>query len=191
MAGNANRYYIKKNRLDATKLITMKDLYYCGALNKIKYGVKVLGKGAEQLQELGIPIHLEVTDASKTVIDAVKATGGSITAVHHTKKTLHRMLHPEAYSKPEAKIPMPKPYKVLKYEKMRDKGINVVYPKAPWYEEYKAKKDQELREIEAREKTPGELILEKYPADRSPGVSLHKPKIEKEELSKNVVFPTP
>ena len=169
----------------------MKDLYYWGALNKIKFGVKILGKGAEELKELGVPIHLEVSDASKTAIDAIKETGGSVKAIYHTKTTLRRLLHPEKFANPEAKIPMPKPKKVLKLEKLKDKGIDVIYPKAPWYEEFKAKQEQELKEFEAREKTPGEKILPKYPADHSKGVSLHKPKYEKPELARKIEYPIP
>ena len=182
-------YLIKKGRLDASKTITMKDLYFAGAWRKIQYGVKILGKGAEELKSLNTPVNLEVSDASQTAIDAIKETGGSIKAVYHTETTLKRLLHPEKFANPEAKIPMPKPKKVLKLEKMKDKGIEVIYPKAPWYEEYKAKKEKELKEFEAREKTPGEKILPKYPADHSPGVSLHKPKYEKPELARRYEYP--
>jgi len=75
-------YFIKKGRLDATQPITIKSLFLCGALSKVKYGVKVLGKGAEELSTLGYPIHLEITDASQTVINAVKNAGGSVTSVY-------------------------------------------------------------------------------------------------------------
>lgn len=184
-------YYIQKKRLDPTKTITMKDLFNAGALTKIKYGVKVLGKGAEKLSELGYPLHLEVSDASQTVIDAVKANGGSITAVHHTETTLRRLLKPHKFTVPEAKIPMPKPKKVLKYEKMREKGLEVKYPPAPWYEEHKAKLDKALKEAEAREKTPGEKILPKLPAAIYPGVNLDKPKVERELLPKEIKYPYP
>lgn len=184
-------YYVKKNRLDASKPITMKDLFECGALSKIRFGVKVLGKGAEELATLGVPLHLEVSNASQSAIDAVKAAGGSITVVHFTETTLRRFLKPHKFAIPEAKIPMPPPKTVLKYESLRDKGLEVRYPKAPWYEEWKAQKERELKEFEAREKTAGEKILPVYPVPRYPGMSLNVPKVEKEELVKNVRYPLP
>lgn len=42
-------YYISKGDLDATKTITMKDLLQCGCFSSIKFGVKVLSKGAEKI----------------------------------------------------------------------------------------------------------------------------------------------
>lgn len=71
-------YFIKKGKIDTSKTITMADLLNSGCLTKIQYGVKLLSKGAEKLKELGTPINLELSDASKSAIEAVKATGGSI-----------------------------------------------------------------------------------------------------------------
>ena len=56
----------------------MKHLHDSGCNSKIEYGVKVLSTGADKLKALGIPITLEVSDASKLAIEAIKATGGSI-----------------------------------------------------------------------------------------------------------------
>jgi large subunit ribosomal protein L15 len=184
-------YFIKKNRLDATKIITMKDLLYSRALSNIDHGVKLLAKGAEELEGLGVSIHLEVTDASSTAVEAITKAGGSVTAVYHTSTTLRRFLHPEQFKIPEAKIPMPHPKKVMKLEKLREKGLELKYPKAPWYEDYKVEKEQELKDAEAREKTPGEKVLPQYPADRSPGVSLNKPRVERQLLAKKIVYPIP
>ena len=71
-------YHIEKGRLDTSKIITMKDLYDAGALSKIKYGVKLLGKGAEKFTDLKVPITLEISDASSTAIDAVRENGGDL-----------------------------------------------------------------------------------------------------------------
>lgn len=62
---------------------------------------------------------------------------------------------------------MPLPQKVLKLEKMRDKGCEVEYPTAPWYEEYKNKKLQEEKEAQSKKKTKGELLVPQLPVDRS------------------------
>jgi len=79
----------------------------------------------------------------------------------------------------------------MKLEKLREKGMEVRYPKAPWFEKYKEEAEQTLKEYEAREKTPGEKILPVYPADRSEGVSLNKPKIERDIIPRTIEFPIP
>ena len=56
----------------------MKDLLESGAVSKIGDGVKILGKGSERIKELGVKLDLEVSDASKRAIDAVKNLGGNI-----------------------------------------------------------------------------------------------------------------
>ena len=33
----------------------------------------------------------------------------------------------------QLKMPMPPPFRVKKLEKLREKGIDVEYPRAPWY----------------------------------------------------------
>ena len=37
-------YYIIRNKLDPTKEITMRDIFNCGAVTKLKYGLTLLGK---------------------------------------------------------------------------------------------------------------------------------------------------
>lgn len=61
-------YHISKGQLDVTQTITMKHLQDCGCVNSIKYGVKLLSKGAEKIKELGTPLHLELSDASMSAI---------------------------------------------------------------------------------------------------------------------------
>jgi len=41
---------------------------------------------------------------------------------------------------------MPPPKKVLKLETMKMKGLEVEYPTAPWFEEYKLKLQEEILE---------------------------------------------
>ena len=40
-------YFIKKGEIDPKETITMKVLFDIGVVNKIKYGVKVLGQGSD------------------------------------------------------------------------------------------------------------------------------------------------
>lgn len=77
-------YYIQKGALDASKTITMRDLLECGCLSQIKYGVKLLSKGAEKLKEIKTPLNLEITDASQSAIETVKENGGSIKVIYRT-----------------------------------------------------------------------------------------------------------
>jgi len=52
------QYWISTKRIDATKPITMKVLMDSGCVTRIKYGVKLLGRGADLLES---KIQLEVT----------------------------------------------------------------------------------------------------------------------------------
>lgn len=47
------------------------------------------------------------------------------------------MLKPHKYPIKDIKTPMPPPQIVLKLESMKEKGIQVEYPKAPWFDDYK------------------------------------------------------
>lgn len=65
-------YAIEKGRLDTSQTITMKHLLDNGVVSKINDGVKLLGKGTEQFKSLGVKFDIEVADASKPAIDAIK-----------------------------------------------------------------------------------------------------------------------
>ena len=65
-------YHISKGQIDVKKTITMKDLQDSGCITSIKYGVKLLSKGAEKISELGVPLHLEISDASMTAIETIR-----------------------------------------------------------------------------------------------------------------------
>ncbi len=104
----------------------MKDLLQCGCLSQIKYGVKVLSKGADKIQELGIPIHIEASDASLTAIDVIRKTGGSIKVVYRTPLLMRYHLKPHKFqSHKELKTPMPPQKRVIKLEKLKEKGLDV------------------------------------------------------------------
>lgn len=62
-----------------------------GLAKKIKYGVKILGKGSERIN---YPLHIEVSDASKTVIQAVQAAGGSVELIYRTPLKLNEHIFP-------------------------------------------------------------------------------------------------
>lgn len=159
----------------------MKDLFESSVINKCTYGVKLLGKGYLDFKKLNLPMHLEVSDASQSAIEAIKEAGGSIKVVYHTETTLKKFIKPHKFLNPNVKIPMPPPDKVLKLEKIRDKGVEVEYPTAPWYEEYKAKILAEEEEAKNKKKTPGEILVPEIPVDRSPN---SKPRYEKKVITR-------
>ena len=72
--------------------ITMRDLMRSGLVSRVRDGLKLLGAG-----ELKSPVHLEVTRASQTAIEAVERAGGSVTTVHYNRLNLRALLKPEAF----------------------------------------------------------------------------------------------
>jgi ribosomal protein L15 len=50
----------------------MKDLLDSGVISKVQDGVKILAKGAERFKALNVSVNLEISDASKYAIDAIK-----------------------------------------------------------------------------------------------------------------------
>ena len=88
----------------------------------------------------------------------------------------------------ELKTPMPTPKKVKKLERIRSKGIEVDYPRTPWYTD---NVEGVTKELEDRKKKMAEAenahLLERYPAKRQ--FRSGKPRIEKDELQWNFKFP--
>ena len=74
-------HFVRKGVIDPQEPITLKKLQDVGLAKKIKYGVKILGKG---LDELDYPLHLEVSDASSSVIKKVQEIGGSVKLIFRT-----------------------------------------------------------------------------------------------------------
>lgn len=88
------------------------------------------------------------------------------------------------------KTPMPPPKTLAKLEKLREKGIEVSYPRAPWYTDNKEAILAEAAETEKRiANAQYAHLLPKLPADRSPGVSKDIPRVEKQELPRTVRYP--
>ena len=57
------------------------------------------------------------------------------------------------------KTSMPPPKKVLQLETMKMKGLEVEYPTAPWFEDYKLKLQEEILLASKRAKTAGEILI--------------------------------
>ena len=100
--------------------ITMKDLYDQGIMKSIKHGVKVLGDGAEFFrgvptatgagtgagtagssssgeQPSFTPVHIEVSQASASAIEAIEAAGSTVVCKHYNRLALRALLKPEKF----------------------------------------------------------------------------------------------
>jgi large subunit ribosomal protein L15 len=107
--------------------------------------------------------------------------GGSVKVVYRTPLLLRKHLKPQKFEEYEnPKSPMPNPKSVKKMEKLREKGLDVDYPRAPWYTDNveELKKEEEAARKRMAEAHNAEY-LENLPADRSPGVSLNKAKVQR------------
>ena len=101
-------YHIEKGNLDITKPIDMKALMEAGVVSKISHGVKILGKGVEKFQQLNTAVDLQISDASKVAVEAIKAAGGSLTVEYRTPLILRNHLKPHKFDEhKELKTPMP------------------------------------------------------------------------------------
>lgn len=94
---NVNRIqkWIDQGRLDPTKPITVKELAKSRCLHGVKDGVKLLGKGKNELKT---PINILVSRASTSAIEAIEAAGGTVTTRFYTKSSIKRVLKGEAES---------------------------------------------------------------------------------------------
>ncbi len=134
---------------------------------------------------------MEVSDATTEAIKVIKELGGSIKVQYRTPLLMRYLLKPHKFSDHKTlKTPMPPQKTVLKLEKLREKGLDVAYPRAPWYND---NKDAILAELEERDKRIANAqhanLLPKLPADRSEGVSKDIPRVERKQLPWIVKFP--
>mmetsp|Transcript_15695 Transcript_15695/g.28637 ORF Transcript_15695/g.28637 Transcript_15695/m.28637 type:complete len:255 (+) Transcript_15695:953-1717(+) len=126
-------YFIDRGLVDPTQTITMRVLFEAGIFSQIKHGVSIIATGADKIDR---PLHFEVTDATKGAVEAIKAKGGSVTCVYRTHIQQRYHLKPYKYDLPMRDMAMPPPKKLLKLEKMRDKGVELKYVKPNWIDNY-------------------------------------------------------
>lgn len=97
--------WIKSQRLDTSRVITMKDLRDSGAVRrKLDDGVKLLGNGAGEFAE---KIEIEVSQVSKTARDSIERAGGKVTSVYYNRLGLRALTRPEWFEKKGRVIPKP------------------------------------------------------------------------------------
>lgn len=93
---NLNRIqeWIDQKRIDPSKPITVRELSKSNCIHHYRDGVKVLGEGASALKQ---PIHLVVSRASASAIEAIEALGGTVTTRYYTHAALRHIIAQETH----------------------------------------------------------------------------------------------
>eukprot|EP00163_Fabomonas_tropica_P018285 TRINITY_DN32560_c0_g1_i1.p1 TRINITY_DN32560_c0_g1~~TRINITY_DN32560_c0_g1_i1.p1 ORF type:complete len:282 (+),score=46.98 TRINITY_DN32560_c0_g1_i1:194-1039(+) len=98
--------WVDQGRIPLDRPLTMKVMQDCGLVTRIKTGgVKLLGKG-----DISVPLSIEVTDASKSAIKAVRKAGGEVKLVYYNRLGLRSLLKPQKFpilpklARPPAKL---------------------------------------------------------------------------------------
>jgi hypothetical protein len=98
-------YYVEKGKLDIANEITIKDLFYSGAISKIPLGgVKLVKSGHDKIEKMSHPLQIEANDATDECLEFITSNGGKITHRYRTPLILKQELKPH-------KIPSHKFYK--------------------------------------------------------------------------------
>ena len=87
--------YIQMGRLKPSdgRLLTMRDFVVSGVVNLPCSGIKLLGRRNSNV-EFTSKIHVEVSFASKDVIENIKRVGGTVTCAHFNKLSLRALIKP-------------------------------------------------------------------------------------------------
>ena len=103
---------------------------------------------------------------------------------YRTELKMREHLKPHKFREgKDLKTPMPPPKKVKKLEKLRSKGIDVEYPRTPWYTDNEdALKAEDVEKWRRINEAQHAEFLPKYPAPRHEGVGLDKPRIGRSDL---------
>ncbi|EPY52920.1 ribosomal protein subunit L15 [Schizosaccharomyces cryophilus OY26] len=114
------RAWIMNGRLDSTKPITMKELLDSRCCRGIKDGVELVSDSKSQ--DLDVPIHIEVSKATKEAISFVEKAGGTVKTVYFNSLGLRAHLHPERFrTVPRASLPSSKK-DILYYTNPENRG---------------------------------------------------------------------
>ena len=128
-------YLHSKGRIDLNQEVTFKDLFNAGALSKVpEGGLRLSEQGSEYLLKIGIPPRLEASDASDEALQLIKEMNGTLIHRYRTPLILRQELKPHKIKEHKYyKTPMPPQKDLLKMEKLRERGFEVEYPRAPWF----------------------------------------------------------
>jgi len=111
--------------------------------------------------------------------------------VYRTPLLMRQHLKPHKFpAHKELKTPMPPQKRVIKLEKLKEKGLSVEYPRAPWFTDNKeailAEEAERLKRIKEGQFAN---ILPELPADRSEGSGKNRPRVERQDLPRIYKFP--
>jgi large subunit ribosomal protein L15 len=96
--------WVNSNRLDASRVITLKDLRDSRCCRSFKQGIKLVGK-----TKVDKPINIEVTAVSAGARKSIEEAGGTVKTVYYNRLGLHALLHPLRYEiTPRPARPPPK-----------------------------------------------------------------------------------
>eukprot|EP01015_Nassula_variabilis_P013691 TRINITY_DN2127_c0_g1_i5.p1 TRINITY_DN2127_c0_g1~~TRINITY_DN2127_c0_g1_i5.p1 ORF type:complete len:299 (+),score=41.88 TRINITY_DN2127_c0_g1_i5:125-1021(+) len=172
-------YYVNTGKIDATRKITLRDMYQAGIFNSIKYGVKLLGRGATYISQ---PLHLEVSDASEQAIKSVKQAGGSVSCVYRTRLKVQEHITPKKYPIPLDE-PLPPQKEVNKLEDIKKRGANVIYKVPAWKQKQLDEEAKLDKEDESARKQGYEFPVRPYP-----GIGANKIRKRRVRLVKKVDY---
>ncbi|GJN87247.1 hypothetical protein Rhopal_000192-T1 [Rhodotorula paludigena] len=89
------QHWIDRGLIDPSRPITMRELYETRCVHGVQDGVKLLGDGAEYLTSPNL--HITVSKASQSAIDAVEKLGGTLIARYENRLTLRALIRPESF----------------------------------------------------------------------------------------------
>ena len=78
-----------------------------------------------------MPITLEVSDASASVVSAIKEKGGSVKCIYRTPLKVREHIYPERYDL-ELKDPLPPAYALKQLNRIEARGAEVVFREPAW-----------------------------------------------------------
>lgn len=94
----------KRIPLEAGETLTIRVMKQCGLITgNLRDGVKILGNGKESYN---VPLNIEASKASDSVIQLVEKLNHKFTAVYHTKLGLRAHVYPEEFLLKKGYVPL-------------------------------------------------------------------------------------
>ncbi|CAK61865.1 unnamed protein product (macronuclear) [Paramecium tetraurelia] len=108
-----------------------------------------LANANTELSELNTPLTIEVSDASKTAIDAIKKAGGEVKVIYFTPLLLRQHLFPDKYPL-ELRPALPPSRAVEAIQRTEERGAVADYIKPKWVieDEIEKKKLEEMAKLD-------------------------------------------
>lgn len=180
-------YFIDKQRIDASKPITVREIGMANGFSKYKSGIKLLGRGSELLKNYP-PLDIIVNTACKTAIDAIKQNGGSVTCEYKSKLGLKFMMKPYRFIK-AIRDPILNFKKVKKYLELEKNGAKIKFVKPRWlgekYETLKIRLENLKKKLDEQ---PNKHLLPEYPIKIYKGMGDEKLRVKSPPRAKKIVL---